>query len=398
MRPLSMSPLRKTLLLVVSGVLLLIGGIWLGGHPEALPGPVRDAFVDEDRALRAEIIDDVKDNFYKPVSDKQIEQSSLKGIVDGLNDRFSSYLTPKETKQFQESVQGRFEGVGMAVDQDRRGLRVINVFEGSPAKKAGIKKGDFVTEVDGKSIAGQSSSVATAKIKGPAGTKVSLQIVDADKGTTNTYKLERRRIEVPVAEGKVETRKGKKVGVVKLQSFSEGAHGLLRRQIAKVRKQGATSLVLDLRGNGGGLLDEGVRVASIFIPKGLITYTEGRTSPRRDFEATGGAIPKDIPVVVLVDRGSASASEIVTGALKDTGRATVVGTRTFGKGVFQQVLPLSNGGVLDITVGEYFLPKGSNINGKGIKPSVKATDDPETERDEALPKALETVVGKTPGG
>ena len=313
-----MSPLRKTLLLVVSGVLLLIGGIWLGGHPEALPGPVRDAFVDEDRALRAEIIDDVKDNFYKPVSDKQIEESSLKGIVDGLNDRFSSYLTPKETKQFQESVQGRFEGVGMAVDQDRRGLRVINVFDGSPAKKAGIKKGDFVTEVDGKSIAGQSSSVATAKIKGPAGTKVSLQIVDPDKGTTKNYKLERRRIEVPVAEGKVETRNGKKVGVVKLQSFSEGAHGLLRRQIDKVRKQGATSLVLDLRGNGGGLLDEGVRVASIFIHKGLITYTEGRTSPRRDFDATGGAIPKDIPVVVLVDRGSASASEIVTGALKDT--------------------------------------------------------------------------------
>jgi carboxyl-terminal processing protease len=284
----------------------------------------------------------------------------------------------------------------MSVDQDRRGLRVLNVFDGSPAKKAGIKKGDFVTEVDGKSIAGQSSSVATAKIKGPAGTTVTLQIVDPEKGTTRDYRLKRRRIAVPVAEGKIEERGGKKYGVVKLQSFSEGAHGLLRRQIDKVRKQGAQSLVLDLRGNGGGLLDEGVRVASIFIDKGLITYTEGRSSPRRNFEATGGAIPKDIPVVVLVDRGSASASEIVTGALKDKKRATVVGARTFGKGVFQQVLPLSNGGVLDITVGEYFLPKGSNINGKGIKPSVKAVDDPETERDEALPKALETLAGQTP--
>jgi carboxyl-terminal processing protease len=393
-----MSPIRKTLLLVVTALVLLAGGVWLGGHPETLPGPVRDAFVDEDRALRSEIVDDIKDNFYKPVSDKQIEESSLKGIVDGLNDRFSSYLTPKETKQFQESVQGRFEGVGMSVDQDRRGLRVINVFDGSPAKRAGIKKGDFVTEVDGQSIAGQSSSVATAKIKGPAGTSVKLQIVDPEKGTTKDYRLQRKRIEVPVAEGKIETRGGKKYGVVKLQGFSEGAHGLLRRQVDKVRRQGAQGLVLDLRGNGGGLLDEGVRVASIFIDKGLITYTEGRTSPRRNFDATGGAIPRDVPVVVLVDRGSASASEIVTGALKDRKRATVVGTRTFGKGVFQQVLPLSNGGVLDITVGEYFLPGGSNINGKGIKPAVKAPDDPDTGRDEALPKALDTLAGKNPGG
>ena len=296
-------------------------------------------------------------------------------------------------------MQGRFEGVGMSVDQDRRGLRVINVFDGSPAKRAGIKKGDFVTEVDGKSIAGQSSSVATAKIKGPAGTQGhasrSWTPTRAPPRTTASSASGSR---CPVAEGKIETRNGKKYGVVKLQSFSQGAHGLLRRQIDKVRKQGAEALVLDLRGNGGGLLDEGVQVASIFIDKGLITYTEGRTSPRRDFDATGGAIPKDIPVVVLVDRGSASASEIVTGALKDRKRATVVGTRTFGKGVFQQVLELSNGGVLDITVGEYFLPKGSNINGKGIQPSVKATDDPETERDEALPKALETLAGKTPSG
>ena len=161
-----------------------------------------------------------------------------------------------------------------------------------------------------------------------------------------------------------------------------------------MRKRGAQALVLDLRGNGGGLLDEGVRVASIFIEKGLITYTKGRTSPRREFNANGGAIPRKIPVVVLVDRGSASASEIVTGALRDTGRATVVGTRTFGKGVFQQVLPLSNDGVLDITVGEYFLPKGSNIQDKGIKPQVKASDNADTKRDEALPTALDTLSKK----
>jgi carboxyl-terminal processing protease len=382
---------RTILTAVLVGLLLLVGGIWLGGHPETLPGFARNALVGDDRALRAELINDIKDNYYKPVSDHQIEESSLKGIVSGLHDRFSNYLTPHESKQFEDSVQGRFDGVGMSVDQDKRGLRVLNVFEDSPAKKAGIKKGDFVIAVNGESLAGVSSSVATAKIKGPPGTSVSLRVADAQAGKARTYRLRRSRISVPVASGRVVTRNGRRYGVVRLQSFSEGAHGLLRQQVDKVRRQGAKGIVLDLRGNGGGLLREGVLVSSIFIDKGLITYTQGRSSPRRDFDAQGGAIPGKVPVVVLVDGGTASASEIVTGALRDRHRATVVGTRTFGKGVFQQVLPLSNGGVLDITVGEYFLPSGKNINKIGIKPSVKAPDDPKTARDEALPKALDAL-------
>ena len=187
---------------------------------------------------------------------------------------------------------------------------------------------------------------------------------------------------------------GKRLGVVELTTFSNGAHGLLRKEIDKVVSRGAKGIVLDLRGNGGGLLREAVLVSSIFVEDGLITFTKGRTKPKREFEAEGKAIPKDIPVVVLVDRGSASASEIVTGALRDTKRATVVGTRTFGKGVFQEVMPLSNGGVLDITVGEYFLPSGENIGKKGVRPTVRAVDDPETDRDEALPIALKTLAEK----
>jgi carboxyl-terminal processing protease len=137
-----------------------------------------------------------------------------------------------------------------------------------------------------------------------------------------------------------------------------------------------------------------VLVSSIFVDHGLVVFTRGRTKPRREFMAVGGAIPKNLPMVVLVDRGSASASEIVTGALRDTGRATVVGTRTFGKGVFQEVQPLSNGGVLDITVGEYFLPSGENIGHKGVRPTVAARDNPKTDRDEALPVALKTLAQK----
>jgi carboxyl-terminal processing protease len=389
-----MTPLGKTALVIAAALGLLSGGIWLGGHPETLPGWARDAFVNDDRAIRAEITDSIKDNYYKPVKNSQIEQSSLKGIVDGLDDRFSNYISPKETKQFNESVEGRFDGVGMSVDQDRRGLRVLNVFAGSPAKRGGIRKGDFITEVNGRSLAGVSSQTATARIKGRAGTRVKLQVVDPESGNPRELTLERERIAVPVATGRVVDRNGQKLGVVRLTTFSNGAHGLLRQQVDKVLHRGAKGLVLDLRGNGGGLLREGVLVGSIFVEHGLITYTKGRTRPRRNFEAEGDAISGKIPMVVLVDRGTASASEIVTGALRDSKRATVVGTRTFGKGVFQEVQPLSNGGVLDITVGEYFLPSGENIGMKGVRPTVKASDNAKTDRDEALPVALKTLAGK----
>jgi carboxyl-terminal processing protease len=391
-----MSALLKTTAVVVAVAAVLVGGIWLGGHPESLPDPLREALVTDDRGLRAELQDAIQDDFYKKVDDGQIEQGSLKGMVEGLDDRFSNYLTPKETQQFQQSVQGRFEGVGMNVDQDKRGLRVLNVFEGSPAERGGIKKGDFITEVDGRSIAGLSADVATARIKGPSGSSVSLELVDPESFEPRTVKLKRARIEIPITTGRIVERNGKKLGIVTLSTFSEGAHGLVRKEIDELLDKGAEGILLDLRGNGGGLLDEAVLVGSVFIEDGLIVSTKGRTKSERKYDAVGGAIDEGVPVVVLVDRGTASASEIVSGAIKDRGRGTVVGTRTFGKGVFQEVQPLSNGGLLDITVGQYFLPNGENIGDKGVKPDVKARDDADTERDEALPIALDTLAEEAP--
>ena len=389
-----MTSIGKTALAIAGVLVLLCAGIWMGGHPESLPDPVRDAFVDEDRALRAEVVDEIEDSFYKKVDADDLDQGALKGIVDELGDQFSKYLTPNETKLLRSSLSGRFEGVGIAVDEDRRGLKVLNVYDGTPADRAGIRKGEYITAVNGRSIAGVSSRVSTARIKGPAGTRVALEIVDTETGRRRTVKLRRAEIEVPVAEGRLVTRGGHKLGHIELTTFSSGAHGVLKREIERLRGKGAEGFVLDLRGNGGGLLDEAVLVSSIFIEDGLIVSTDGRSRPRRELEAEGDAIPSDIPVVVLVDGGSASASEIVTGALRDRERATVLGTRTFGKGVFQEVKPLSNGGVLDITVGQYFLPDGENIAQRGIKPQLRAEDNPRTERDEALPVALRTLARK----
>jgi carboxyl-terminal processing protease len=190
---------------------------------------------------------------------------------------------------------------------------------------------------------------------------------------------------------------------VRLAQFSSGAHAEVYAALRKARKAGATEFVLDLRGNGGGLVNEAQLVASAFLADGPIVTTRGRAVPARTLRATGDPVVPRRPLVVLVDKNTASASEIVTGALQDRHRAKVVGTRTFGKGVFQQVLELSNGGALDITAGQYFTPSGRNLGGKGvtpgsgIQPDVKAVDDPNTTRDEAKARALAVLASSCRG-
>ena len=385
---------RSAVVAFLCALLALVVGIWLGGHPESLPGPVRDSLVEDDRALRAEVVDMIEDNFYKPVNEKRLDDGSLKGLVDSLGDQYSHYLTPGEASQFRESVSGEFEGVGMNVEEDRRGLKVLRVFEGSPASKAGIREGDVIVAVDGRSIAGLNSEVATGRIKGPSGTSVRLVVFSPEAESTRAVRVKRERIEVPVATGRIVERNGRKLGVVELLSFSSGAHGLVKREVEEVLDQGAEGIVLDLRGNGGGLLSEAVLVSSIFIEDGEIVSVRGRARSERSEAAQGDAIDEDVPVAVLVNGGSASASEIVTGALRDRKRATVVGTRTFGKGLVQEVEQLSNGGVLDITVANYYLPGGRTIGTDGLKPQVRARDDASTDRDEALPVALDVLLEK----
>ena len=382
---------RSAVVAFLCAVLALLVGIWLGGHPGSLPGPIRDAFVEEDRALRAEVVDMIKDNFYRPVDDEKLDEASLKGIVESLGDEYSHYLTPREAEQFRESVSGEFEGVGMNVEEDRRGLKVLRVFDGSPADEAGIREGDLILAVDGRSIAGVNSEVATGRIKGPSGTTVKLEVLTPGDERSRTETVERARIQVPVATGRIVERGGRKRAVVELLGFSSGAPGRLRRQVDEVLERGAEGIVLDLRGNGGGLLSEAVLVSSIFVEAGEIVSVRGRARPKRVEDAEGDAIDEDVPVAVLVDGGSASASEIVTGALRDRGRATVVGTRTFGKGLVQEVEQLSNGGVLDLTVARYYLPGGETIERSGIKPQVRARDDADTDRDEALHVALDVL-------
>jgi carboxyl-terminal processing protease len=233
-----------------------------------------------------------------------------------------------------------------------------------------------------------------AQNKGPEGTKVTLGVKKEGKGKPKDFTLTREEIKVPITSNKVKTVDGKKLGYVRLTTFSNGASVNLRRAVDKARENGAEGIVLDLRANGGGLLPEAVLTSSIFIPKDeVIVKTESRTEPTQVYKAVGNDIG-DFPLTVLVNRDTASAAEILAAALQTDVDAPVVGTRTFGKGVFQQVINLDNGGALDLTVGEFFTADGVSLAGKGLKPDVKASLDLDSKTDTQLNKAYEVLGGE----
>jgi carboxyl-terminal processing protease len=388
-------------LAAAGAVLLLVVGIWLGGHPSSLPGPVRDVLVGDDEARSIQsVIDAIEDDYYRSVPRSRIVDDSVEGAIRGLNDRFSNYFDPKQFKAFEASTDARFSGVGISVEAEPGGgLRVRKVFAGSPASKGGMRAGDLITAVNGRVLRGRSSTFATSLIKGPPGTPVTLTVARGSR--TLRLRLERASITYPVVESRLRTVGGVKLADLELSGFTSGAHGELRQAVDAALRKGAKGIVLDLRGNGGGLLDEAVLVSSIFIEEGTVVSTDGRTRGRRVFKATGDAISTKIPIVVLVDGGTASSAEIVTGALQDRRRAQVVGTRTFGKGVFQEIKELPNGGAVELTVGEYFTPSGRNLGGggvrrgRGITPNVVAVDRTSTPRDEALDAALARLARET---
>jgi carboxyl-terminal processing protease len=366
--------------LLATAIVVGIAGAWLV-----------DELVEDEPSVRAQVLASIEDDYYKKVDTRQFEGKNPKQIVKGLKDRFSAYYTPSEAKEFRAALSAEFEGIGVTVQPDKKGLKVVSVFEGTPAERAKIRKADLIVGVNGKSIAGVDSDVATGRIKGKAGTKVRLTVQSPDQ-EPREVEVERAKIDVPIAKGEMKERFGVKIGHVRLASFTDGAHAAVREELEKLTKQGAQGIVLDLRGNGGGLLTEAVLVSSLFVEDGLIVSTKGRNRDERKFDAQGSAAVPDLPMVTLVDGGSASASEIVAGSLRDKGRASVVGEKTFGKGVFQEIKFLTDGSILELTVGSYFLPKGANLANNGILPQEKARDLPKTRADEALPVAVDRVA------
>jgi carboxyl-terminal processing protease len=379
---------------------VLLIGVWLGGHSSWIPGGVKSFFVNQgDTQLVQQVLDDVQREYYRPVSRSSLVNKGLSAAIASLNDPYSHYFSPTEYHSFQNETNPHLSGIGVDVLPDPLGLRIVDVFPGSPAARAGLGRGDLILSVGTKSLAGRSADYASNLIRGRQGTRVTLTIRSGR--SQRSVSITRQNIVVPVASGSIKVYKGVKVGYLQFTSFAPpGSGDELRTQVHNVLNHGAQALVLDLRENGGGLLQEAVNVASIFIQDGTIVSTAGRSQPRQVYTALGNAFAAHIPLVVLVDRGTASASEIVTGALQDRHRALVVGTHTYGKGVFQEIQPLPNGGALDITVGEYFTPSGRNLGGGGVRegagitPNVYAASNPRSASDHALQVALRTVAGE----
>jgi carboxyl-terminal processing protease len=363
-------PRAVALALILMLPVWLVAGVWVGGHPHELPGFLRGAFEENHQTeVTAEALNAIARDYYRPLSKPKLASASIAGAVQSLNDPFSNYLSPPEFHNF--GLRGHFSGVGVEVAARPLGLQIERVFDASPAEHAGLRRGDTIVDVNGRSLRGLSETAARAMIVGPPGTDVKLTVKQGPK--THTVTITRETISEPVVASEVRTVNGKKVGIVSLATFGDGVHGEVREAVERVLHEGARGIVFDLRHNGGGLVSEARLVASIFVPSGEIVAMHARTQPSLTLNAAGGAIPPAIPMVVLVDRDTASAAEIVTAALQDHRRATVAGTHTFGKGVFQELEPLSNGGALDITVGEYFTPNGRNLGGGGVREGAGIT-------------------------
>lgn len=362
--------------------LLLAGGI------DELTGP---------ESLSDEAISVIEDNYFRKPDRRRLGDDSVSGMVDELrrryDDRFSHYFDPETLEDFNAQTSGQFSGVGLGVVEVKEGLRVSQVYEDTPAEAAGIEVGDVILTADGEELRGLSAEAAAAIIKGEPGTSVRLRVRPRGGGREREVEVERAEVRIPAVDGEITRVGGRAVGYISFVTFSEGAHAELRQEAERLYRRGAEGLVIDVRGNGGGLLNEAVLATSVFVEDGVIVATEGRRKPRRAYEAVGDAL-EPRPMVVLVDENTASAAEILTAALADYDLATVVGGRTYGKGTFQEVIELENGGALDLTVGEYLTSEDVSLAGKGIKPDIAAADVPRTRVDEARRRALDVLAGE----
>lgn len=410
--------------LVVIGVAggLFLGGLALGGRASSrnvlrqlLPTGLSNAVLGSANLfpLQQEVLENLLTSYYRTVDPKTLEGDTVRGMLEGLDDPYTNYFSPKEYTSFQEHTEGQYSGLGMVVEMKDGFVTVVSTFNGSPAQKAGIKPGDLIVSVDGKTTVGVSLDEVVTRIKGPSGTTITLQTYRLPPGRTTTtspaaegegaplhlpeggiaseLRLERQSIVVPVVETETRRVQGKPVEYIRFTTFTDGSSRELRKAVDAALEAKVAAIVLDLRSNGGGLLSEAVHVGSIFVDDGPIVTTQGLHSPKEVYRAEGKAIAEDMPLYVLVDGYSASAAEIVAGAVKDTDRGVLVGEKTFGKGLVQSVEPLSNGGALKLTSAVYLTPDGHNINEKGIEPDVKAPDDPDTEVDETLDRTLELI-------
>ena len=313
-------------------------------------------------------------NFLFKYKDEDLYNGALKGMFANLGDPYTSYYPKDEFNKLLENLDGRYKGIGVTVSPSKEGLiKVVQVFENSPAKEAGMKSGDFIKTVEGTAFDASELDKAVSLIRGEPGTKVKIEVLRISKnkpdGKIIPMLVERRDVTVDTVYSKTINIDGTKIGYLRLSAFDDITWDDFKAQYSKLKNSDIKGLVLDLRNNPGGALDVCLNIADTFLDKGVIVTTEDKNG--EVITEKSDDTMDQIPMTVLINQNSASASEILAGALKDRGRAKIVGTKSFGKGIVQKVFPLENGAGAKITISEYKTPSGNKINKVGVKPDIE---------------------------
>lgn len=328
--------------------------------------------------------------YLEKTDEKTLEENIYKGLLQGLNDPYSVYYTKDEYDALKEETSGSYCGIGALVSQnaDTGVITAINVFKGSPAEKAGMKNGDIIYKVEDKEVTGEDLNNVVAKMKGEKDTKVKINVYRTSEKEYIDLEITRDKVDVPTVEHKM-LDKSKGIGYIQITQFEEVTYDQFKEALDDLKKRGMKSVIFDLRNNPGGLYDTVCEMLDDLLPEGTLVYTKDKDGNKQEKKSDANFL--DMPMVVLQNENSASASEIFAGAIQDFGAGKIVGTQSFGKGIVQSIIPLSDGSAVKLTVEKYYTPKGVNIHGKGITPDVKVEISKDGKKDNQLQKAIEVI-------
>jgi carboxyl-terminal processing protease len=320
--------------------------------------------------LFGEVLETIKQEYVDEVNQAEIMDSAINGLLQSL-DPYSAYMSPKSYEGMRTDTKGEFGGLGIEIGMESGVIRIISPIDDTPAANAGIKAGDYIVRINGEQVQGKSLTEAVELMRGPVGSSIKLTVRRKNKKKAIEFKITRAIIEVKSVEAKVIGKK-KEIGYLRLKSFNENSDEQLFKIINNFEKKNKlTGYILDLRNNPGGLLSQAINISDFFLDDGEIVSTKGRkiSETRRFFSKKGDGI-NGKPLIVIINTGSASAAEIVSGALKDHKRAIILGERSYGKGSVQSIVPLKNGGALRLTISKYYLPSGKSISEVGVLPDI----------------------------
>lgn len=348
----------------------------------------------------------IDENFLFDYDEKQLYDGSLKGMFENLKDPYTAYYTKDEFDKLMESVNGKYAGIGVAVQASDEGyIKAISVFDESPAKKAGIEVGDYITKVDGESYSADQLEEAVSKIRGNIGEKVKITVLrknNKDKAEEKEIEVERADVKVDTVDSKVVERDGNSVGYIKIKEFEDVTKEEFAKELKSLKDQNVDGIVMDLRNNPGGSLDVCLAIADTFLDEGVIVSTVDKKG-KEIVENSDKEMDKT-PMTVLINENSASASEILAGAFKDRGRAKIIGKTSFGKGIVQKLFPLEDGSGVKITISEYFTPNKTKIHKIGVKPDIEVEnnndnilDIEQLDQDDQFNKAIDTLLDEIKG-